>query len=88
MTKNQASHQVIDVTNKATELCNKWLTEKQAAEYLNVSASFLAKNRIYAKDEDIIPFIKLSARCVRYSYHQLQSWLDAQIQAFKSEELS
>lgn len=88
MTKNKTAHKTADVTNEATELYNQWLTEKQAAEYLNVSTSFLAKNRIYAKDEDVIPFIKLSARCVRYSYQQLQSWLDAQIQAFKSEELS
>lgn len=65
-----------------------WLTEKQAAEFLNVSPSFLAKNRCYAKAEDIIPYAKLSAKCIRYNYYQLQSWLDAQIQAFKSEELS
>ncbi len=65
-----------------------WLTEKQAAEFLNVSPSFLAKNRCYAKAEDIIPYAKLSPKCIRYNYYQLQSWLDAQIQAFKSEELS
>jgi hypothetical protein len=88
MTKSQTAHQVIDVTNKATELNNQWLTEKQAAEFLNVSPSFLAKNRCYAKGECIIPFAKLSAKCIRYNYYQLQSWLDAQIQAFKSEELA
>lgn len=88
MTNNQTTHQAIDVANKATELNNQWLTEKQAAEFLNVSPSFLAKNRCYAKGKDIIPYAKLSAKCIRYNYYQLQSWLDAQIQAFKSEELS
>ena len=88
MTTSQTIHQVIDVTNEATELPNQWLTEKQTADFLNVSPSFLAKNRCYAKPEDIIPYAKLSAKCIRYNYYQLQSWLDAQIQAFKSEELS
>jgi len=88
MTTSQTTHQIINVTNKATELYNQWLTEKQAAEFLNVSPSFLAKNRCYAKNEDVIPFAKLSAKCIRYNYYQLQNWLDAQIQAFKSEELS
>jgi len=88
MIENQTKPQATDVAEETIKFNNQWLTEKQAAEYLNVSASFLAKNRIYAKDEDVIPFIKLSARCVRYSYQQLQSWLNAQIQAFKSEELS
>ena len=88
MTKSQTTHQINDVTNKATELNNQWLTEKQAAEFLNVSPSFLAKNRCYAKDESIIPYAKLSAKCIRYNYYQLQSWLDAQIHAFKIEELS
>lgn len=82
------NNQTIDVKNNTTEICNQWLTEKQAADFLNVSPSFLAKNRCYAKSEDVIPFAKLSAKCIRYNYYQLQSWLDAQIQAFKNEGLS
>lgn len=71
----------------ATALNEQWLTEKLAAEYLNVSASFLAKNRCYAQGNEIIPYVRLSKRCIRYNYYQLQSWLDEQIQAFKQEEL-
>lgn len=88
MTKSQTTHQAIDVTIEATEPNNQWLTEKQTAEFLNVSPSFLAKNRCYAKNEDVIPFAKLSTKCIRYNYYQLQNWLDEQIQAFKSEELT
>ena len=72
---------------QALVLNNEWLTEKLAAEYLNVSMSMLAKNRCYAKGDEIIPYVRLSKRCIRYNYYQLQSWLDEQIQAFKQEEL-
>jgi hypothetical protein len=72
----------------AVVLHNEWLTEKLAAEYLNVSASFLAKNRCYAHGDEVIPYVRLSKRCIRYSYYQLQSWLDEQIQAFKVDEMS
>ena len=65
-----------------------WLTEQQAAEYLNVSPSFLAKNRCYKRGFELIPFVKLSSRCIRYDKLQLDTWLEAQLQAFKSNELS
>ena len=65
-----------------------WLTEQQAAEYLNVSPSYLAKNRCYKRGCELIPFVKLSSRCIRYDKLQLDTWLEAQLQAFKSEELS
>ena len=35
--------QSIEVKNEATALYKKWLTEREAAEYLNVSTSFLSK---------------------------------------------
>jgi hypothetical protein len=73
---------------QAIALNNEWLTEKLAAEYLNVSASFLAKNRCYAHGDEVIPYVRLSKRCIRYNYYQLQSWLDEQIQAFKEEEIA
>jgi hypothetical protein len=72
----------------AIALNEQWLTEKLAADYLNVSASFLSKNRCYAKGSQIIPFVRLSKRCIRYNYYQLQNWLDEQIQAFKEEEMA
>ena len=59
-----------------------WLTEKQAAEYLNVSASMLAKNRCYKRGIELIPFVKMSSRCIRYDKLQLDTWLEAQLQAF------
>jgi len=88
MIKTQITPQTTEVKNEKIKLNNQWLTEKQAAEFLNVSPSFLAKNRCYAKADDIIPYAKLSAKCIRYNYYHLQNWLDAQIQAFKSELLS
>lgn len=72
----------------AITLNDQWLTEKLAAEYLNVSASFLSKNRCYAKGSEIIPYVRLSKRCIRYNYYQLQHWLDGQIQAFKEGQLA
>jgi hypothetical protein len=73
---------------QAIVLNNEWLTEKEAAEYLNVSQSFLSKNRIYQQGNEVIPFVRLSKRCIRYNFYQLQSWLDEQIQAFKNEEMA
>lgn len=77
--------------NPLTEMLVKrhtWLTERQAAEYLNVSPSFLAKNRCYKKGSELIPFVKMSSRCIRYDKLQLDTWLETQLQAFNSEELS
>ena len=61
---------------------HKWLSEKQAAEYLNVSPSMLAKNRCYKRGLELIPFVKMSSRCIRYDKLQLDTWLEAQLQAF------
>ncbi len=77
--------QDIEVINEATAIYARWLTEKQAARYLNVSPSHLAKNRCYAKGSDIIPYVRLGKRCIRYDFQELQCWLEAQIQAFKAE---
>ena len=59
-----------------------WLTEQQAAKYLNVSPSFLAKNRCYKRGFELIPFVKMSSRCIRYDRLQLDTWLETQLQAF------
>jgi hypothetical protein len=75
----------IEVINEATALYKQWLTEREAAEYLNVSPSFLAKQRAYGKKSEIIPYVRLSKKCIRYDFNQLQCWLNAQIEAFKDE---
>lgn len=62
-----------------------WMTEKQAAEYLGVSASFLSKNRCYSPANEVIPYVRLSSRCIRYDFNQLQGWLNDQISSFKEE---
>jgi len=78
----QSALQPLEKTNKATAISSRWLTENQTAEYLNVSASLLAKNRCYAKGNTLIPYVKMSSRCIRYDRHQLDAWLDAQMQSF------
>jgi hypothetical protein len=77
--------QSIEVKNEATALYKQWLTEREAAEYLNVSTSFLSKNRCYAKGNEVIAYVRLSKKCIRYDFNQLQCWLNAQIEAFKDE---
>lgn len=64
----------------------QWLTEAQAAELLNVSTSMLAKNRCYAEAGEIIPYVRLSKRCIRYSYTELNRWLEDQLNKFKVGE--
>jgi hypothetical protein len=49
------------------------LTEKEAATLLNVTSSCLQAWR-YRGDGP--PFIKISARCVRYKWTDLQEWID------------
>lgn len=61
------------------------LKEKQAAEYLNVSPAFLAKNRCYSKGKDLIPYVKLGARAIRYDRQTLDNWLNTQLQSFNVE---
>lgn len=49
------------------------LTPKQAASYLNISTSTLAKNRM---KKDRIPFIKIG-RSVRYELSVLNSYIES-----------
>lgn len=55
--------------NEAPALMNT----KEAASYLGVSESYLEKNRIKKRN---IPFIKLSARVVRYKKEDLDSYIE------------
>ncbi|MGB0937819.1 MAG: helix-turn-helix transcriptional regulator [Colwellia sp.] len=68
-----------------TQQLARWLTEKQAAEHLNVSPPFLAKNRCYAPPDKVIPYVKLGKRCIRYDRVQLEKWLEDQIKSFEQE---
>lgn len=58
-------------TNQAQAL----LTDKEAAAYLNLSASTLAVWRCTKRQE--LPFIKLG-RAVRYRQADLDKWLESQ----------
>lgn len=71
--------------NLHTQQLARWLTEKQAAEHLNVSPPFLAKNRCYAPPDKVIPYVKLGKRCIRYDRVQLEKWLEDQIKSFEQE---
>ena len=76
------------MTEIRTGLMNVWLTEKQTAEYVQCSRSFLANQRLlsrrpnredrppslyFAKDHGI-PFVQLG-RLVRYSRDDIDDWL-------------
>lgn len=61
------------------------LTEKEAAKFLKVSQSFLAKNRCYKQGNDLIPFAKLSSRAIRYSKSTLIDWIESQLAMFEEE---
>lgn len=49
------------------------LTEKEVATLLNVTPSCLQAWRYRG---DGLPFIKISGRCIRYRWNDLQEWID------------
>ena len=51
------------------------LTTKQAAEYLNVSAAFLNRDRTEGAR---IPFIRIGTRTIRYRMQDLEAYIEAQ----------
>jgi len=52
---------------------DKLLTTKEAAEYLNVSPSFLEKDRTNKKE---VPFLRLGG-IIRYRREDLMAYLDS-----------
>ena len=50
------------------------LTTKEAAKYLNVSESFLAKDRMRGGD---IPYVKIGVKTIRYDKDELDKYLDS-----------
>jgi len=49
-------------------------TEKQAAEYLNLSQRALQSWRYSGRG---MPFIRISHRCIRYRKSDIDEWLDS-----------
>ncbi|EJI1280443.1 MULTISPECIES: helix-turn-helix transcriptional regulator [Vibrio] len=62
------------------------LTEKEAAEIINTSVSFLAKNRCYSRGDDLIPYLSLSKRCIRYQLKDLLAWIESKKVTSSQEE--
>ena len=54
------------------------LTTQQAAEYLNVSAAFLNRDRI----EDMrIPYVRIGTRTIRYRIEDLEAYVDGRLES-------
>lgn len=49
-----------------------YLTSKEAAYYINLSESYLAKLRMYKKGPR---FLRIGARAIRYSKADLDLWM-------------
>lgn len=60
------------------------LDTKQAADYLSVSASFLEKDRWRGAR---IPFIRISARAIKYRIEDLEAYIGQQTMRSISEYL-
>jgi len=58
------------------------LTTKAAAEFLGVSNSFLEKDRWRGAR---IPFIRISARSIRYRPQDLETYIESQLMYSTSE---
>ena len=58
------------------------LTTKQAADHLGVSTSFLEKDRWRGAR---IPFVRVSARAIRYRQADLDAYIESQIKQSTSE---
>lgn len=56
-------------------MSSRFLREREAAEYLGVSRSWLAQGRIRGSELDTPPYLKLG-RSVRYDRDDLDAWLE------------
>ena len=61
----------------------KLLTEKQAARYLQLSPRSLAGWRF--RSSDGLPFVKISATCVRYRQSDLDAFIEARVRTSTSD---
>lgn len=59
-----------------TEISPALLRPSQAAAYLGISPSTLAKFRLTG---DGPPFIKLGSKCVAYRREDIETWLDTRL---------
>ncbi len=64
-------------------MTNEYLTPPEAAQYLRISASTLAKLRVYGGGP---PFIRIG-RAVRYSRAELDAYMAARIARSTSEPI-
>ena len=58
----------------------RMLTEQQAAEYIGMSRSFLRKSRMDGNRANRTPgppFIRVTARAIRYDIRALDAWIEA-----------
>ncbi len=60
------------------------LKTKEAAEFLNLSPSFLEKARVYG---DGPPFVRLGSRAVAYRLSDLTEWLEGRVRQSTSERV-
>ena len=58
------------------------LTEKQAAEYLQLTPRFMQSRRQIGTGPR---FVRISRRCVRYRQQDLDEWLENRVKASTSE---
>ncbi len=58
------------------------LRTKEAAEFLNLSSSFLEKARVYGGGP---PFVRLGSRAVAYRLSDLTDWLEGRVRQSTSE---
>ena len=63
-------------------MINQLVNTKQAANYLGVSASFLEKDRWRGAR---IPFVRISARSIKYRIEDLNNYIESQIKFSTSE---
>lgn len=56
------------------EITQELLTERQAAEYIGLSARFLQARRSRG---DSPPWVRISQTCVRYKVADLDDWITA-----------
>jgi hypothetical protein len=53
-----------------------YLDTKRVAALFGLTVSWLTKNRIYAKSEEILPFVMIGSK-VLYKTKTVRAWLDA-----------
>lgn len=61
---------------------NDLLTERDAADYLKLTARFLQERRMRG---DGPAFVRISQRCIRYRFSDLEKWIAERVRQSTSE---